>query len=619
MIFKNVNILFLSFVFLLFSLQSKAQKVVIDEVIQAGDLNVLPSLSNPNEYFYLLDKARIAKKRGEPQFSFVRYVKKNPNGADAEVGGFVHTLVELYCSKESIRRAEKILQRRNPNAKIVGAAPYETGTMTLVASLDDGKGSFINKIVGVGNAPVLANQKVAVGLQLTGDGANVLWKAADLPTSQLSVTFSMTLLGYRSPMEVKIKADIDRIRKHRTFEAAAVTPVFAGEINKAYEELFDNGAISVIEIGSDESMDRMKENAFDQLTKWLLDPVGNSGTPSAKDLNKKIRGKSALDVATERLNSARQETREMIKYFASNNKDDDTDYEAVNFHMNQIMFKGNKEKNKPDMILKMPSMAMAVSYRTSKSKIKGTKTIDLKKTVTGTKMFPFSVNLGLKKSTCRNCYKTIQLDDIIDNQKFVNLLVDVKNANDFKDYINTVSVELKKTHESGANSTDTKSINYVSFNQDDLTTQLFYPWKEGDRDESKWNAYDYRVVWTYEGGVRTESDWISSNENIITLSPSMVSKTINFETTDEFVSRENIYSIVVKVFYHKDLDPKEIRINTKKGEREGLTEIFLPANQSAGYACEVIFYKNNNGNIEPSAPVRVESSEGVNFITNVNL
>ena len=56
---------------------ASGQDILLDKTVRAGELTLFQSVSNPNEYYYLSDKPKLAvdPATGKPQFSFLRYVE----------------------------------------------------------------------------------------------------------------------------------------------------------------------------------------------------------------------------------------------------------------------------------------------------------------------------------------------------------------------------------------------------------------------------------------------------------------------------------------------------------------------------------------------------------------
>lgn len=598
---------------LVFSKPSTAQKVLLDEGIRAGELQFFPVLGAENNYYYLLDKVRIARKNGQPQFSFVKYTKVDRDNSDskeqAEVGGFLHALVEFHIPEEMKKEAERALRRVNPRAKILGPAMYESGKVAVIsAMLDEKEGKYIKKVVGVGNAPILEGQKMAIGMELTRDGAELLWSTMDMPASQISLAFDMSLQGYRSPKKVKIQANFSKIYQHKTFEAAAVTPVFAGEINKAYEELRKEEAIKVTFQGEDEDLEKAFEVAYGKLTKMLLDPVSGTGTPDLKQLTQQGKGQqSMLDRMTGMLKDARKEAREIrketIQFIKPDPSRKDVETEALNYHLSKIyqeylskIAKAEQTSNGKGGTSDIPNLAFGASYRLKKNRQKLDYNIDLEKYGTGSISIPFSENLSIGPKDCPECFAIINLDKLFGKQREITVQLDGATANDFKNYINFVNVKLRKKHETGDVTFDEVKIDRQKFNQTANNYKLVYGTGSGDEDVDLWEQYDYQITWNFFGGTTVGSDWIKGDQGLLSLDPPLLRKTISFETDKEVMTDIGVRSIIIRTFYQGQ-PYAEQRINTAKEIFEESIDAIVSSKTDEGFKYEVSwFFKDSDKN-----------------------
>jgi len=75
-------------------------------------------------------------------------------------------------------------------------------------------------VVGVGNAPILDDQKAAISIQLTKLGSKLLWESFHTATPDISFSFEMTLDGYNAPKRALLEAHFDQIYEHQSFAAA---------------------------------------------------------------------------------------------------------------------------------------------------------------------------------------------------------------------------------------------------------------------------------------------------------------------------------------------------------------------------------------------------------------
>lgn len=599
---------------------TNAQQILLDKPVRAGELILFPELRNESNYYYLPDKPRLAMHdETTPQFSFLRYVKNEKTAADANTaisesafgGGIVHALVELKVTDDQIKEAEKSLRRIDGDGKIVGPVIFKSGTVALISSFAKPGGDFTKQVVGLGNAPILEDQKSAVSVQLNKLGSKILWESFKTPTPDFTMHFEMEVEGYLSPKRVIIEANFDRIYKNKTFEAAAVTPVLAGEIKIAMDELFDSGAIKLTQIGDDEELNKLKETAYKQLIDLIFNKVGGTGVPQ---LNKLMGGnkKSMLDRATSMLDKARKETREENRYIdkleTERLKLEAKNKERAQARANRIREKNhlppivpstssdanpennaNSKKTTPAKRKAMPSLAVAVSYQMKTVKRKGVYKIDLNKYSQTTRTLPFDYNLGNVQSLCSDCFREINLDDDLMKQREINASLGGVISDDFK-YVNFVNVLMRKKHQDGSETVDEVKIDRSAFNKTGNFFKMMYGWK-GDSNRGKWLDYDYKTMWSVFGNHTFESDWITTNFGSISLEPPVVKKPIYIEVDEDFILDNKIKAVEIKVFtkINDEIESTSCNLKTLKGELSKTLEVILPR-EIEDYQYEITYF-----------------------------
>lgn len=297
------------------TLPAWAQQILLDKPVKAGELTLFPDLNDDKVYYYVSDKPRLATDaNGRPQFSFLRYVDNVRSGADqpeareGEGGGIVHAVVALAVSPEQLGDARRELQRVRPGARIEGPVVFKSGKFGLVSSFKDPQGGFTTQVVGLGNAPILDGEKAAVSMQLTKQGAKVLWESFNTPTPDISFSFEMDMTGFRSPHRAVIEADFDQIYEHQAFGAGLASSYLSAEIKTAFDDLTRKGAIKLTQVGADEKLDALITTAYNKIADMMFAPMGGTGTPDLTSLAGAAGGQgSLLDRASTQLQRARQE------------------------------------------------------------------------------------------------------------------------------------------------------------------------------------------------------------------------------------------------------------------------------------------------------------------------
>lgn len=593
------------------------QQILLDKPVRAGELILFPDLSGKGNYYYLPDKPQLASQPdGDPIFSYLRYVKNEETAADVNEaitessigGGIVHALVELKVPDTMIKDAEKALGRIDSKGKIVGPVVFKSGTVALISSIAKPDGDFEAKVVGLGNAPILENQRSAVSVHLNKLGSKILWETFNTPTPDFSVHFEMEVEGFLSPKRVLIEADFDRIYKHQTFEAAVAMPVLSAEVNAAFDDLFDSGAIKVTQVGDDEELNKMKETAYNQLVNLIFDKVGGTGVPQINDLLPKNQ-KSMLDRATEQLQKARQETKEENRHLDQLEKarrtEDSNRRQNARGRADEVRTEGghasierneetasdideNSTESTPEREA-MPSLSVAVSYQMKKIKRSGTYKVDLNKFTETTRTLPFDYNLGNVRKQCEECFREVNADDPLMKQREINASLGGTNIDDFN-HVNFVNVVMRKKHENGQETVDELKIDKTAFNSSGNFFKMLYGWK-GDNNRNKWLNYDFKTMWSFKGNHKVESNWETTQIGSISLEPPIVKKPIYIEVDEDFTSDENIRAVEIKVYSQlgERMETSIANLKTNKSELTQTLEVLLPRD-SENYEYEITYF-----------------------------
>ncbi len=573
-----------------------AQQVVLDSPVKAGPLTLFPDMEDGNTYYYLSDKPRLARsENGTPKFSFLRFVENTKSSAstagarsEGEGGGIVHAVVELAVTPEHIAEAERELKRLNSNGKIQGPIIYTGGTIALISSIAQANGTYAKTVIGLGKAPILDGQQAAISVLLTKQGAKILRESFNTPTPDMSVSFEMTISGFRKPKKAIIEANFESIYKHKAFQAAVAAPILQAEINMAFDEMVKSGAIKVINKGADEQMEALITDAYNKLTRMMFEPTGGTGTPSLSQLTSSTGGRpSMLDRASALVNGtqAGANTARTNTQAGNNPRPDSTasPRDTSRQHRPPVANRPNAPGRGP-----LSNIAIAASFEMREEKLKGTYRIDLEKWSKDNLSMRFDENFGAIK--CEACFRDINLDDPLYRQREVTAFLDGFDSQDFGKYVNFVSVQVKKKHEGGDITEDELRIDKKNFNEEGNNFALVYGWKN-DNNSKKWSEYEYRSVWNFFGGGLVEQPWQKSNINTIPLAAPFVRSEILVESEPEFMKEKGVRGAELKFYF--DIAGKEqtklLRMNMKKEEFTGSAEIYVPRN-SAFFEYEVTWF-----------------------------
>jgi len=629
------------------------QQILLDKPVRAGELILFPDLNDENAYYYLVDKPKLATDaNGRPKFSFLRYVEnvRGAGGADApregDGGGIVHAVVTLSVTKEQLQAAQRELQRVKPGAQVRGPAIFKSGKFGLVTSFKDPQGKLATQVVGLGNAPLLDNEMAAVSMQLTKQGAKLLWESFNTAAPDISFTFEMDLAGYMSPKRALIEANFDQIYEHQRFNAGIASKYLAAEIRTAFEDLTRSGAIKLTQVGADQQMEGLINTAYTKISEMMFSPLNGTGTPSLSSLTSDAAGSpSLLDRASTMLAKNREEAASENERIRRENREaqerargterprepsgerpaepaggerptGEQDGPPVTAAAREAGASGptgdpreagrlshdeatkrEAERAAPKQEeVSPPSFAIVAAFEMKRVRQRGTFRIDLNKYTADSLTLRFDENIGDLSSVRADprYFREVNLDDPLYRQREIAVMVDGLNAQDFGQYINFVTVQMRKKHAGGDETVDEVRIDRANFNKDGNRFSLLYGWK-GDTDRRRWLEYEYRPVWSFFGGVPVEGSWMTSIDSALNMAPPFQRRSVELQAAADAVQKHGIRAITVRLFYTLAgvEKSKTVTLNPAKNQLSEKVEFMMPAD-AADYAYEITWQLTGN-------------------------
>lgn len=641
-----------------FSSQLFSQPINLDKPVKAGELTCFPDIGNETQYYYISDKPHLSKDaNGKPQFSFLRYVDNvlstadQPGATEGEGGGIVHAVVSLEVTQDQIREAQRELQRIKPNAQLVGPVVYKSGKFGIVSSFKDPQGGLSKQVVGLGNAPVLDGQKAAVSIQLTKQGAKILWESFKTTAPDISFTFEMEVGGYRSPKKALIEANFDQVYDHKAFAVGLATTFLAAEIKGAFDDLLRSGAIKITQIGEDDKMEAMISTAYNKIAEMMFAPMNGTGNLGINELGSITGGNSAsvLDRATTMLSNSRTEARAInteddarrrieedrerarardtgssrtsipdSRVSGSTTPEDRPPLSARSAGINDPSGRTNpsaagSRSNTAGNRVELPTFAVVATFEMKRVRQQGIFRIDLNKSTADNISMRFDENIGDLSSLQNDAsvFRQVNLEDALYIQRELVALIDGMNAQDFGQYVNFVTVRLRKEHQNGDITNKEVRIDRNNFNKEGNNFKMVYGWK-GDNDRKKWMDYDYETEWSFFGGQTIKVPLQRSTSGAVNLAPPYQRRTVEFQADQNNLTTAGVRLITVNVFYKLGTTElkKQVTLNPSKNQLSEKAEFMLPAD-IYDYEYEVSWRLNNN---QTKNSGRIKSNEAIVFV-----
>ena len=617
----SVCILFFSCLVLL-----KAE-VSLEEVIQAGRFVFYRDHADPHKYYYVPDEPRLATKRdGTPEFTFIKYTK---TGGDIK-GGVVHFLVTWGLTESEILTGESSLQMLDPEAKVVGPVPFKEGTFKIISATAGEGGLFNVKICGEGNAPIMPGQKGAVSIALTQEGASLLWESFKNPTSDISVMFMLKYNGITPAYEAKLKVDWDKVYTHHDVSVSGGGTVKAikleGEIKAIFDELKQKGAIQLEVTGESEDMEKLLEVAYGHLIKLMCNTdiktdaqIKTSKSTTKKRPTRTIRRKigniaeftldpfaslrsfsvgslahqfnpfktpstlftglgspwasgdpifgqeqQRADAGTQRAEALKQEKKSQVSSSKTQRK---TQTKTKRKPARKTSTKKpTVSKKKPEV---KPPFNLKVSYTFKRVKMSGHYEVDLRQRIREERVMVMSGNIGglyQQFGEDKSFFSTVSLDDPVFEERTIDVILDGQNFEDFKDYINSVSVLFKK--ERWGKPATTGEVKFFDEQFAEKGNRLTFTYGRGGEGSTEWLNYEYKPKWSFHGGIEWEGDWVKTSDSVITLNPVVEYRTVQISMDKDNVEENGIkaaaFQIKHQIFGNETL--REVIIDYERGD-----------------------------------------------------
>ncbi len=210
--------------------------------------------------------------------------------------------------------------------------------------------------------------------------------------------------------------------------------------------------------------------------------------------------------------------------------------------------KTNPSKQTPKVKKKKtPGISLIAAYRMRHIKQSGYFYYSLKRYRIERQYQIMSVNIGglyQRYGHDKRIFRAILLDDPVFKQRNILVTIDGQDSDEFANYVNAVTVELRKHHQFGDVSTDEVVITPELFDSEGNAFFLRYGWKE-DHNREAWLKYQYRVVWHLKGGIEITEDWRESSSAAITITPPFRYLPVTIEGESERLGAKGVRHAVV--------------------------------------------------------------------------
>lgn len=489
-------------------------------------VTLLQDYDDPTLYYYLPQFPRLSTdENGNYELLCLKYV----DDADETSGGLFHALVEFTLPPSILEAVEKELSTRVEGARIGGAVPLTQavedgadglGSFRVVSALlrDEAEGGFTRTVVTSGRAPLMPGSKAVVAALLDQTGATLLWDSLSGPTSDVSVAISGSYEAAVEGYNARVHAEMTTVYEHFSRIVNRQKGYSKRQLRAIVDELHRDGVLEVEVLdrsqglGIDTSqMDSILQLVTDKLTELMFDHTAGW----AQDPEREIA------VEANQL-KGRQERSWLARAFGNR---DDTPY----YTDDQYVIKRRED-------IRSNRFSLVLSQNT-------------------TIKVPFDTAGNLSGvwndlSEDPRYFRVVNLDDPAFEFRTIHFQVDGNYVDSFKDTINFVSVNVRKSYRDRPAFTRSLHFSAEDIGAGGMIQEVAFP-RLGETDAA-WTGYEYQVRWSLRDRATLtvpakEDRWIQSSDAAVSLVPPFEKREIEIDADRQLFTEAGMASALLEV------------------------------------------------------------------------
>lgn len=566
--------------------------------MMVNGVQLLQDKEDKNGYYYIPQAPRLSVKSDNTfELLCLKYVGKNKENN----GGLFHALVEFNLPIDLLSQIEIELKKKNPKGRILGPVPMmeyspkesETAEASFrIISATLSSTEMKKTLVTSGKAPITPGSKAAIAALLSEQGATLLWNSLKLNTSDVSVAldayYEAAVKGYNAT----VTADVSVLYQHFSsfssqqngYQKQQIRKVVdsLAKTNKIKVEVFDRSQGLHIKTGDMEAILNLVTNKlidvmFNLEKGWAVAP--NPVKQDVRNVGKKEDGKHKLLAQI-------------------------GDYICMGPFAGLLGTKFNDEYIPDDQYI----LKEVKDIRTT------TFLLNLSKSSTIKVPIHTAGNIGGLFSLLGNderYFSIVNMDDAMGQRKEVQFLLNNKYADGFDEWINAVSVNVRKKY--GNHQTDfTKNI---VFSADDLKKGAYIKTIDFPRlglSTEDWDLYEYQIKWDYRNLRNAVSDtgWIQTRNSIVSLNFPFDKEEILIEVDTSAFKTPKISA--VEVIFAAQLAGEKQKVRSvlfRKAEVERVKKVFIYRDPKQSIVYQVKWHT-----IEGAHPAPLKILKETNYI-----
>lgn len=533
-------------------------------------VQLLQDAADPNTYYYVPKYPRLATKDdGTYELLCLKYV--DPEGKTS--GGLLHALVEFTLPPEMVADLEKQLKKENGNAHIVGPVQMMQavedgengqGSFQVVSAVlaDRAEGGFTRSLVTSGKAPLTPGSKAVIAAILEPKGATLLWDSLTGPTSDISIAihgyYEAAVQGYNA----RVTADVNTVYEHVSRIANYQQGFTRRQTRDIVDDLQRTGVLKVEVFDRTQGLgikaadldgilgivtSKLTEVMFDHQSGWAKDPPREVAVEADQIQGRQQRGFLA------RL------------FWGSGDQKYYTDDQYV-------------LKNRKDITHNAFSVVLSKSS-----------TIKVPVDTAG--------NLGglyAALGTDKRYFRIVNLADPAFETRAIHFQVDGGYLDSFKDTINFVSVNFRKTYPDSPTVTKTLHFSYDDIKAGKTMQEATFP-RLGAQG-ADWLSYEYQVRWSVRDaptvGVPAQPDqWTRSSDAAVSLVPPFEKKVVEIDADRALFKQQGVATAVVEFASVVAGKPRLTKAATlRAGDAEPTTQVGIYSDRGEPVAYRVAWH-----------------------------
>lgn len=495
-----------------------AQQIQIDRGVEVAGLWCFPLNTDTTEYRFLPNDARIATTDdGKPIFSLIRYVlSEQPeyDGAEtivrAEGGAALNFEVLYETPEDKVKAAERSLREllESDSIDIVGPVIFDHATYAVVSSiiLDGQEGDDTSRVIHAsGQAPIVQGSEIPLSFSLGADQSTLLLSSLMMDPSDLSIVFELSFSGLTDAYHAKMIVDWSRLASSQSFSAGGSIYWVSADVERAVTEAFDSSYITLQTAGSDGAMEGLVNRAYDKVVDLLFRPLSLESVPPDQKGHMMDAVAALIDPKSGILSSRK----------------------TTGFGLNAAY-----------QLKEMRTTGQSIMNFNSRATVERTHFITLN-----------AGNLYHQYGDDTTLFKDVVLSDPTFDSRRITVCVDGELLPEFDDMINSVTVTIRKEHQSGETTLKEVVISAVNFSDTAYKPVVVSYNNDHDDDRLQWLEFEISSKWHFQGGGTYEVDWQKVSSPVVCLFAPFHRHRVYVECDPDRLAQQHIRFVELRITY----------------------------------------------------------------------